>query len=124
MYAARARIAKPATSAPSISLCGSWRMISRSLQLPGSDSSALMTRKLGLPGLGSLGMKPHFIPEIALDQLVRIVADDLAVLAAAGLGFVGVDDEEIGFAGLGLLGHEAPFHPRDRPRSACADRGG
>ena len=30
-------------------------MISRSLQLPGSDSSALMTRKLGLPGLGLLG---------------------------------------------------------------------
>ena len=62
MYAARARIAKPATSAPSISLCGSWRMISRSLQLPGSDSSALMTRKLGRSGLGSLGMKPHLVP--------------------------------------------------------------
>jgi hypothetical protein len=42
-------IAKPATSAPSISLCGSWRMISRSLHEPGSDSSALITRKLGRP---------------------------------------------------------------------------
>jgi hypothetical protein len=29
---------------PSISVCGSWRMISRSLQVPGSDSSALTTR--------------------------------------------------------------------------------
>ena len=37
-------------------------MISRSLQEPGSDSSALMTRKFGLPGFGSLGMKLHFMP--------------------------------------------------------------
>ena len=62
MYPARARMAKPAISDPSISLCGSWRMISRSLHDPGSDLSALMTRKLGLPGLGSLGMKLHFMP--------------------------------------------------------------
>src|SRR3546814_7403267 len=62
MYAARARIAKPAISAPSISLCGSWRMISRSLHEPGSDSSALMTRKLGRSARGSFGMKLHLSP--------------------------------------------------------------
>src|SRR3546814_20149732 len=45
-----------------MSLCGSWRMISRSLQEPGSDSSALMTRKLGRPSLLSLGMKDHLSP--------------------------------------------------------------
>ena len=43
-FAMRARMAKEAMSAPSTSRCGSCRMISRSLQEPGSDSSALMTR--------------------------------------------------------------------------------
>ena len=40
----RAFIAKLASRHPSISRCGSCRMISRSLQVPGSDSSALTTR--------------------------------------------------------------------------------
>ncbi len=48
----------------------------------------------------------------AFDQLVRIVADDLAVFAAAGFGFIGVDDKEIGAFGRRRLGHEAPLHPR------------
>ena len=39
-----AAIAKLASRQPSTSKCGSWRMISRSLQVPGSDSSALTTR--------------------------------------------------------------------------------
>jgi hypothetical protein len=39
-----APMAKPAIRQPSISVCGSWRRISRSLQVPGSDSSALTTR--------------------------------------------------------------------------------
>ena len=37
-------------------------MISRSLHEPGSDSSALMTRKFGRSGFGSLGMNDHFVP--------------------------------------------------------------
>ncbi len=37
-------------------------MISRSLQLPGSLSSAFTTRKLGRPSLLSFGMKLHFMP--------------------------------------------------------------
>ena len=41
-------IARPATRQPSISVWGSWRMISRSLQVPGSPSSAFTTRYLGL----------------------------------------------------------------------------
>src|SRR3546814_633090 len=56
----------------------------------------------------------------AFDQLVRIVADDLAVLAGAGLGFIGVDDEEIGTALAGLLGHEAPLHAGREARAAAA----
>lgn len=41
-------IARPATRHPSTSLWGSPRMISRSLQVPGSPSSALTTRYRGL----------------------------------------------------------------------------
>ena len=46
--------------------------------------------------------------QAALDQRVRIVAQDVAVLAGAGLGFVGIDDE-IGRTAVALLGHERPF---------------
>ena len=42
-------MAVPAMRHPSTSLWGSWRMISRSLQVPGSDSSALTTRYEGRP---------------------------------------------------------------------------
>ena len=45
-----------------MSLCGSLRMISRSLHVPGSLSSALITRKEGRPSL-ALGMKLHLRPE-------------------------------------------------------------
>ena len=60
--AARVRIAKPATRQPSMSLCGSLRMISRSLHVPGSDSSALTTRYCGVAVL-FLGMNDHLRPE-------------------------------------------------------------
>ena len=46
-------IARPATRHPSTNLCGSPRMISRSLHVPGSPSSALTTRYLGLSGISS-----------------------------------------------------------------------
>lgn len=49
MYAARAPMPLPATRQPSISLWGSWRIISRSLHVPGSPSSAFTTRYFGLP---------------------------------------------------------------------------
>lgn len=39
----------PAIRQPSTSLCGSWRMISRSLHVPGSDSSPFTTRYEGRP---------------------------------------------------------------------------
>ena len=44
------------------SLCGSCRMISLSLHVPGSPSSALTTRYLGRPSSG-LFMKLHLSPE-------------------------------------------------------------
>ena len=44
---------------PSSSMCGLFCMISRSLKVPGSDSSALQTRYLGM---SPLGRKPAFWP--------------------------------------------------------------
>ena len=66
--------------------------------------------------------------ERAFDQLVRIVADDFAVLAAAGLGLVGVDDEVARALGARRLGHERPFHagrepcPATAAQARCLDR--
>ena len=56
--------------------------------------------------------------QTALDQEVRIVPHDLAVLARAGLGFVGVDDEIMRPA-VGMLGHERPFEPGREPGAAA-----
>src|SRR6185503_8833896 len=53
-------------------------------------------------------------------QLVRIVADDLAVLAAPRFRFISVDDQGVGFAGLWLLWHEGSFHAGREARAAAA----
>jgi hypothetical protein len=55
-----ARIAYAAMTMPSMTECGSAIISGRSLQVPGSPSSALITRKCGLPSF--CGMKPHFMP--------------------------------------------------------------
>ena len=60
MKAWLARIAYAEMITPSISVCGEAIISGMSLQVPGSDSSALTTRYLGF-GL-SCGMKLHFIP--------------------------------------------------------------
>ena len=60
MKAWLARIANELMMTPSTSVCGLAIMSGMSLQVPGSDSSALTTRYCGL-GL-SCGMKPHFMP--------------------------------------------------------------
>src|ERR1051326_8910953 len=68
MYPALAPIAKDAIRQPSTRRCGSCRMISRSLQVPGSDSSALTTRSCD---------RPHYL--VGIDhEIVRPVADLLA----------------------------------------------
>lgn len=59
MYAARAPMALPATRQPSINLWGSWRIISRSLHVPGSPSSAFTTRYLGLEHSEKWGNTQH-----------------------------------------------------------------
>src|SRR5262249_43832784 len=54
---------------------------------------------------------PHGAPgyQAALDQEMRIVPHDLAVLAGAGLRLVGIDHEIM--RAVGLLGHERPLEP-------------
>ena len=60
MNAVLARIAKELMITPSTSVCGVAIISGMSLQVPGSDSSALTTRYFGF-GL-SCGMKLHFMP--------------------------------------------------------------
>ena len=55
----------------------------------------------------------------ALDQEVRVVPKDLAVLAGARLGLVGVDDEVVRALALGL-GHEGPLQTGGEARPAPA----
>ena len=60
MKAVLARMAYAAMITPSTRVCGLAIISGMSLQVPGSDSSALTTRYFGF-GL-SWGMKDHFIP--------------------------------------------------------------
>src|SRR5690348_3376239 len=60
MNALLARIAYELIATPSTSVCGVAIISGMSLQVPGSDSSALTTRYFGF-GL-SCGMKLHFMP--------------------------------------------------------------
>ena len=57
--------------------------------------------------------------QAALDEKMRIVPHDLAVLAGAGLGLVGIDDE-IMRPVADLLGHERPLQPGREARAAAA----
>ena len=57
--------------------------------------------------------------QATLDQEMRIVPHDLAVLAGAGLGFVGVD-HEIMRPPVGFLGHERPFQSGRKSGAATA----
>ncbi len=57
--------------------------------------------------------------QAALDQQMRIVPHDLAVLAGAGLGLVGIDDEIVRPA-VRLLRHERPFQAGREAGAAAA----
>src|SRR6185437_13137964 len=66
-------------------------------------------------------MRPHGEggEEGALDQKLRIVAHDVAVLAGAGLGLIGID-HEITRAPIGLGRHERPFESGGEAGTAAA----
>jgi hypothetical protein len=57
--------------------------------------------------------------EAALDEKMRIVPHDLAVLAGAGLGLVGIDDQIARPPVLRLLRHERPLHAGREARAAA-----
>ncbi len=78
-------------------------LIDRRLQpLALADEFAADIDVAGMRGHGAAG------DQAALDQQMRIVAHDLAVLAGAGLGFVGIDHEIMRPLAQGL-GHERPL---------------
>src|SRR5271170_7828917 len=66
-------------------------------------------------------LRPHCErgDERTLDEGMRIVPHDLAVLAGAGFGFVGVDDEVMRALGVDRLGHERPFEAGRKARAAA-----
>src|SRR5579871_4286656 len=67
------------------------------------------------------GMRAHreARKQATLDEQMRIMPHDLAVLAGAGLGLVGIDDEIAWASVLGLLGHERPLHAGRETRPAA-----
>ena len=61
--------------------------------------------------------------QAAFDQVMRIVAHDLPVLARTGFGFVGIDDEIVRTI-LHFLRHEGPFETRRETRAAATAQAG
>ena len=58
----------------------------------------------------------------ALDQRVRVVAQDVAVVAGAGLALVGIADDV--FLARRVARHEAPLHAGRKARAAAAAQAG
>src|SRR5271169_288218 len=73
-----------------------------------ADVNVAMVRRHGAAG-----------DQAAFDQQMRIVPHHFAVLAGAGLGLVGIDDE-IMRPPVRLLGHERPFQPGRKSGTATA----
>jgi hypothetical protein len=57
-----------------------------------------------------------------LDELVRVLVDDVAVLEGAGLGLVGVDDQVDGLAALAI--DETPLQAAGEARAAATAQAG
>ena len=73
--------------------------------------------------IGRAGAHRETGQQTALDQLVRIVTHDLAVLAGTGFGFVGVHDQIGRTAGV-FLRHERPFEACRETGTATAAQAG
>src|SRR5579863_2279603 len=72
------------------------------------------------------GMRSHRETgeQTPLDQQMRIVPHDLAILAGAGLGLVGIDHEIARAAIFGFLRHEGPLHAGREAGSAAPAQAG
>ena len=71
------------------------------------------------------GMRPHreTRDQAAFDQRMRIMANDIAILAGAGFRFISIH-HQIGGSAIGLLRHEGPFHAGREARAASATQAG
>ena len=69
------------------------------------------------------GMCPHRETgdHTAFQQLVRLVPDDIAVLACAGFGLIGINHKIVGTR-ANLLGHEGPFQAGRETCTAAATK--
>jgi hypothetical protein len=74
--------------------------------------------------VAGMGVHREARDQATLDQQMRIVPHDLAILAGAGLGLVGVDHEVARPPVGGFLGHERPFQPGRKTRPAAAAQAG
>src|SRR5262249_994891 len=78
-----------------------------------ADKFAANIDVAGVRGHGASGDQTTF------DEKVRIMPHDLAILASAGLGLVGIDPE-IMWTAVGLFGHERPFQAGRKSGAAAA----
>ena len=79
-----------------------------------------LAANINIGGVGAHGEGGEQRP---FNEMMRIVTYDLAVLAGARLGFVGVDDH-IGRASIGLAGHERPFEASGKTGAAATAQAG
>ena len=77
------------------------------------------------PNINIARMRPHreTSDQAAFDQGMRIMANNVAILAGAGLGFIRIH-HQIGRPTIRLLRHEGPFHAGREARTASATQAG
>ena len=73
--------------------------------------------------VGGVGAHGEGGEQAAFDQLMRVVAQNVAVFAGAGLALVGVDDEVMRAVADGLR-HEGPLHAGREAGAAAATQAG
>ena len=64
---------------------------------------------------------PHRIArdQATFDELMRVLAHNLAIFTSTRLALVGIDHEELG-PSIAILGHEGPLQARREARAAAA----
>ena len=76
------------------------------------------------PDIDITGVNPHSDrgEQTAFNQLLRVIAKDVAILAGPGLTLIGID-AEIGRM-VALFGHERPFQPGRKTGAAAPSQAG
>src|SRR4051794_30080387 len=86
----------------------------------GLEMLALADEFAAYVNVAGMGAHADAGQQTPLDQKMRIVPHDLAVLAGAGLGLVCIDDEIARTAVGAVLWHEGPFHAGRKSSPAAA----